>query len=152
MGLNDWNIFSYSYNLAREKFKAAVGAEIVEQLLSIPDTISFIEFIYEEAAQTLLIAIYQAHKNGQDDMARQILNYLKMELLPDAVNMVGGWGLLNPATRTCFQRFFDAVALSADTWEQILTVKPPGYGMLVIYSDVDNTSIEIDGEFNFQFS
>ena len=80
-------------------------------------------------------------------MARQILNYLKMELLPDAVNMVGGWGLLNPATRTCFQRFFDAVALSADTWEQILTVKPPGYGMLVIYSDVDNTSIEIDGEF-----
>jgi len=147
MEMVDWkSIFGFSYNKAYESFKASVGAEIVSELLSIPDTIAFIEFIYEEAAQQALFAIYNAYKAGDYDTAFDILNYLKFELFPDAVNMIGGWGKLNPATQTCFERFFDAVEKAINTWEKIIAVGPPQQAVLVIYTSEDDVTIKVDGE------
>jgi len=143
----NWNILGLTYTAAKDNFKAAVGAEVFEQILSIPDTVAFIEFIYEEAAQTLLFAIYVAHKHGQDEIAQEALNYLKHELLPDAIGMISTWGALNPATRTCFQRFFDAVEISADIWDKVLNAPKPGWGTLLIYSDEPDTAIYIEGKF-----
>jgi len=142
----DWGIFKITNDKALSSFKASVGAEIVKELLSIPDTIAFIEFIYEEAAQTALFALYQAYKNGDNELAAEVKDYIKFKLLPDAVAMIGGWGKLNPATQTCFERFFDAVEESVKIWDKILTVGPPGFGMLVIYSDTENTDVTVDGK------
>lgn len=127
-------------------WKKKFGAEIIEAILSIPDTATFIEFIYEEAAQTLLFAIYNAIKNGQNETARAALDYLKLELLPDAVNFVNFWGNLAPHTKTCFQRFFDAVDLAVQAYEQALAVEPPSEGVLTIYSNVEDAEVYIDGE------
>lgn len=143
----DWKRLMGLSGSALDNFKETVGAEILQQILSIPDTIAFIEFIYEEAAQTALFAIYQAHKNGQDEMARQILDYLQFQLLPDAVGMVASWGALNPATQTAFQRFFDAVEYSIQMWDLVLTSPKEETGTLVIYTNVNDVSISIEGEY-----
>lgn len=127
-------------------WKKKFGAEIIEAILSIPDTATFIEFIYEEAAQTLLFAIYNAIKNGQNETARAALDYLKLELLPDAVNFVNFWGNLAPHTKTCFQRFFDAVDFAAQVYEQVLTVTGKEEGVLTVYSNVDDAKVYVDGE------
>lgn len=143
----DWkSLFGLSYDQALQSFKASVGAEVLDQVMSIPDTIAFIEFIYEETAQTLLFALYQAYKAGNYEMARQIWNYAKLEFLPDAVNFVGGWGVLNPATQNCFQRFFDAVELSLEVWDKILAQGPPQEAVLAVYTNEFDVLIKIDGE------
>lgn len=147
MSIINWSKLGTSSSAAMDNFKMTLGSEIVESLMSIPDTVAFIEFIYEEAAQTALFAIYQAHKNGQDEMARQILDYLQFQLLPDAVGMVASWGALNPATQNCFQRFFEAVRLAATTWDQILTIAKPSTATLVIYTNVNDVDIYVDGKY-----
>ena len=142
----DWSKLGLSSSEALSSFKSAVGEEVASQLMSIPDTIAFIEFIYEESVQTALFAIYQAHKNGQDDMARQILNYLTVYLLPDAIGMTAGWGKLNPATQNCFERFFEASKYAADSWAEILATTKEPYGTLVVYTNVNDVTISIDGK------
>lgn len=142
----DWEKFSIQYEDAIKSWKAKFGAEIIEAILSIPDTETFIEFIYEEAAQTILFAIYQAYKAGDYETAQEALNYLRLELLPDAVNNVGFWGALAPHTRTCFQRFFDAVDYSARIWDKVLNAAKPQEGTLTVYANVDGAEVYVDGE------
>jgi hypothetical protein len=146
MGLINWSRISLGYGEALDNLKASVGAEIIDQILSIPDTVAFIEFIYEEAAQTALFALYNAVKTGDYEMADQIRTFIKHELLPDATGMIATWGALNPATRTCFQRFFDAVAYAVEQYGHTTQPAPKGFGTLIIYTDVRDVLITIDGE------
>jgi len=143
----DWTKISIQYEDALKAWKAKFGAEIIEAILSIPDTATFIEFIYEEAAQTALFAVYNAVKAGDKETARAILDYIKLELLPDAVNFVSFWGNLAPHTKTCFQRFFDAVDYSVQAYENVLAMAGKEEGVLTVYSNVEDAKVYIDGEY-----
>ena len=143
----DWNVGGGSYDSILNTWKKKFGAEVIEAILSIPDTATFIEFIYEEAAQTLLFALYNAVKAGDKETARAILDYLKLELLPDAVNFVSFWGNLAPHTKTCFERFFDAVDLSAQAYENILAMMGKEEGVLTVYCNVEDAEVYVDGEY-----
>jgi len=142
----DWTKISIQYEDALKAWKTKFGAEIIEAIVSIPDTCTFIEFIYEEAAQTLLFALYNAVKAGDKETARAILDYLKLELLPDAVNFVSFWGNLAPHTKTCFERFFDAVDYSAQVYERIIAMMGKEEGTLTVYANIDDVDVYIDGE------
>ena len=142
----DWTKISIQYEDVLKAWKKKFGEEIIEAILSIPDTCTFIEFIYEEAAQTTLFALYNAIKAGDKETARAILDYLKLELLPDAVNFVAFWGNLAPHTKTCFERFFDAVDYSAQVYEKMIAMMGKEEGVLTVYSNVEDTRVFIDGE------
>jgi len=142
----DWTKISIQYEDALKSWKTTFGSEIIEAIMSIPDTATFIEFIYEEACQTALFALYNAIKSGQQETAKAIIDYIKLELLPDAVNFVQFWGNLAPHTKNSFQRFFDAVDLAVQAYEQALAVEPPSEGVLTIYSNVEDAEVYIDGE------
>ena len=143
----DWTKISIQYEDVLKAWKKKFGEEIIEAILSIPDTATFIEFIYEEACQTALFAVYNAIKNGDDETARAILDYIKLELLPDAVNFVSFWGNLAPHTKTCFERFFDAVDFSVQVYENALASKGKEEGVLTIYSNVEDAKVYVDGEY-----
>ena len=141
----DWNVGGGSYDSILNTWKKKFGAEVIEAILSIPDTAAFIEFIYEEAAQALLFALYNAIRAGDKETARAVLDYLKLELLPDAVNFVSFWGNLAPHTKTCFQRFFDAVDYSAQAYERIIAMMGKEEGTLTVYANVDDVDVYVDG-------
>jgi len=43
----DWTKISIKYEDALKSWKTTFGSEIIEAIMSIPDTATFIEFIYE---------------------------------------------------------------------------------------------------------
>jgi len=142
----DWDKISIQYEDALKAWKTKFGAEIIEAILSIPDTATFIEFIYEEACQTALFALYNAIRAEDKETARAILDYIKLELLPDAVNFVAFWGNLAPHTKTCFQRFFEAVDYATQAYEQVIALMGREEGTLTVYANIDEVTVYVDGE------
>lgn len=140
-----WDQINVDYSTAKKTWARKFGAEVIEAIFSIPDTATFIEFIYEEATQTLLFALYNAIKFKDVETARAIIDYAKTELLPDAVNFVAFWGNLAPHTKTAFQRFFDAADFSIRTYEAAISLLGAQEGTITIYTNVDDVDIYVDG-------
>lgn len=119
--------------------------DLAGTLMSVPELITFIQFIYEETLQTLLFTVYQAYKDGFYDVAFDVLYYAKLEVLPSAKGFNETWGHLNPATKTCFDAFFRASEKAIEAWERKLNRPKPQNGTLVIYTNVEDVSIYVDG-------
>lgn len=116
-------------------------------LMSVPELITFIQFIYEETLQTLLFTVYQAYKDGFNDLAKDILDYAYLEVLPEAEGFNAAWGNLNPATQGSFRAFFNASRKACNVWYSKLSRAKEQSGTLVIYTNVENVSIYVDGDY-----
>lgn len=123
-----------------EAFSKAAGV-----LMSVPELVTFIQFIYEETLQTLLFTVYQAYKDGLYDTAKDVLDYAYLDVLPEAKAFNSTWGHLNPATNDSFAAFFFASEKACQTWYAKLNKPKVTYGTLVIYTSEEDVSIYIDG-------
>jgi len=127
------------------------GASVLEgvagTLMSVPELVTFIQFIYEETLQTLLFTVYQAYKDGMYDVAKDVLDFTYLEVLPEAEAFNSTWGHLNPATNDTFNAFFRASAKACQTWYQKLNKPKVEYGTLVVYTSVEDVSIYVDGTY-----
>lgn len=116
-------------------------------ILSVTETVTFIQFIYEETLQTLLFTVYQAYKDGMYDVAKDILDYAYMHVLPEAIFVNNSIGMGNPATQPCFRAFFEATRKACQVWYKKLNKPKKEVGTLKVYTNVEDVNIYVDGEY-----
>ena len=124
-----------------------VFSKAAGMLMSVPELVTFIQFIYEETLQTLLFTVYQAYKDGFYDVAKDVLDYAYLEVLPEAESFNSTWGHLNPATDNCFRAFFLSTKKACKVWYEKLAKPKKAEGTLKVYTNVEDVSIYVDGEY-----
>lgn len=116
-------------------------------LMSVPELVTFIQFIYEETLQTLLFTAYQAYRDGFYDVAKDVVDFAYLEVLPEAKTFTSTYGNLNPATKGCFDAFFLASEKACKVWYAKLAKPKNAEGTLKVYTNVEDVNIYVDGKY-----
>jgi hypothetical protein len=103
--------------------QAAAAGAAVDVPLEMLETITFIEFIYEEAIQTELMAIYIALKNSLWKQGREVFKHLVDTTLPRAMGFVNTYGYLAPWSKGVFIAYYDSALEQAKVYQKIFKVE-----------------------------
>lgn len=93
---------------------------ILAGCLFVSSAVTFMQFIHEEAIQTVSMAVYMGVRNRRYSAARAALNDLKNFHIPMLEDTTVTLGWLAPWTIPCFTAFAFASRRAAATWEEIL--------------------------------
>jgi len=90
-------------------------------LFNVMETVTFIEFIEEEALQAVGLGIFMALRQRNTKMAWKGIIVYKDVLIPHLELIWTGIGWASPATLGCFYDFIQACKLNAEIYMELAT-------------------------------
>jgi hypothetical protein len=96
----------------------------IEGVAFVMESITFIEFIQEEAIQSCALAAFMAIRSKRYDAARQCLDILESTLIYHLELVNEAVGPLAPYSVGCFADFVTSAKLSAATMRSLLLSAP----------------------------
>lgn len=90
--------------------------EAIAGVTLISGTVTFLMFIYEEAVQTIMMALYVAHKNRLVKDARRLINTAADKYTLRAIHFTRDWGYLAPYALDAFKTYWHACLDMLETY------------------------------------
>jgi len=90
-------------------------------LFNIMETVTFIQFIEEEAIQAVGLGIFMAIRQRNWTMAWKGIVLLDGQLLPHLEQLNMGIGWASPATVGCFYDFIQATKMNVEIYKELAT-------------------------------